>query len=656
MYITRRISWILNRLHRMSIAEILHRFRHSLSSSIERIKLNYAWAPESKIRVSSSLDVIQPELIEHIRGITETSLVAKLLEGHISLFAYKDLYIGNPVQWHRDPLTGIVCPDHTYGKVINYRDENVAGDIKVLWELGRQQYLVPIAVDYCLTKNHDNLSVISEVINSWMRENPYGYGIHWCSSLEVAIRGISWSISHLFLKAAGLADGIFSLDLDNEFLRRQIYQHAYFIRHNLSLYSSANNHLIGELTGLHVICSVFDFGDRSEEWRKFSWSSILREAELQVWDDGVNKEQAIYYHCWVLEYLLINGLFARKRSEHVPDSYIDRISKMTQFILDLSPENGAPPQIGDADDGVAIQFDTQENSFYRDLIETNNVLAGTVNPLDVGIKARCYYILNGTEGGLQPNPVSHRAYPHVYSAGGYAALGSSDFHLVFDCGPLGYTTIAAHGHADALHFCLAIDGEWWIVDPGTCYYHSNLEWRDYFRGSLAHNVLVVDGKNQSDIGGPFMWTRHANCELEYIKNETETGRQIAQAWHDGYAQSGVAKVTRKVDVQPAKKIILLTDELSCSNPIEITLSFHLSPEISYQQTCPRTYLMKKKGSSRVLQIRFPEELATKAFLGDEARQLGWYSPCLGKRISSPTLQGLAKIQGTEKLITEITLL
>ena len=75
--------------------------------------------------------------------------------------------------------------------------------------------------------------------------------------------------------------------------------------------------------------------------------------------------------------------------------------------------------------------------------------------------------------------------------------------IVFDTGPLGYLSIAAHGHADALSL-LASYGGWPVfVDPGTYSYKPKDVWRDWFRGTLAHNTVTIDSLNQSQIRGPY---------------------------------------------------------------------------------------------------------------------------------------------------------
>lgn len=82
-----------------------------------------------------------------------------------------------------------------------------------------------------------------------------------------------------------------------------------------------------------------------------------------------------------------------------------------------------------------------------------------------------------------------------------------------DGGPHGFLSIAAHGHADALSVEVRHDGVDLLADPGTFCYHGQPEWRQYFRSTLGHNTLQVDGADQSVSGGPFLWTRHARSRV-----------------------------------------------------------------------------------------------------------------------------------------------
>ena len=230
---------------------------------------------------------------------------------------------------------------------------------------------------------------------------------------------------------------------------------------------------------------MFDLGTQGEHWAAFAQSELEREAELQVHSDGVNREQAAYYHLWVLEYFLFVWLTARCSGQPFSDTFTQTILAMTRFLEDISPPGGEPPQIGDADDGFVARFSPYwPQRPYRELLSAVHAVFGPDRP-DVSDKAFWYRAILGTRTEGLPTLDWQRAYPARYPDGGYVVLGSGAIHLVFDAGPLGYLGIAAHGHADALSFCLALDGDWWLVDPGTYAYHSAPEWRDYFRGTAA---------------------------------------------------------------------------------------------------------------------------------------------------------------------------
>ena len=69
--------------------------------------------------------------------------------------------------------------------------------------------------------------------------------------------------------------------------------------------------------------------------------------------------------------------------------------------------------------------------------------------------------------------------------------------MVFDCGELGFGSLAAHGHADALSVTVRAGGVDVLVDPGTYDYFTFPDWRRYFRSTRAHNTLGIDGVDQS---------------------------------------------------------------------------------------------------------------------------------------------------------------
>lgn len=647
---------MFNRLRAMSLPEILFRVKRSVVQRIEARKVASGWIPLPANPVTSRCVLFDgdSQLIDKWKSSFALDIPAleAYRTGNIDFFGNEPLDIGNPVNWNRDPVTGIEAPV-TYGKSIDYRDDRLVGNIKFTWELGRHQHLVPIAVAYAVTGDEQYRTVVIHQIDGWIEQNPFAMGIHWCSALEVALRLLSWSVIHSLLALRDGDSGLFAHVQEPKRLGEAIFQHAYFVRHFLSRYSSANNHLIGELTGLYTGCSVFDLGDEGSEWAVYAHVELEHESMLQVHADGVNKEQAFYYHLWVLDYLLFAWLVGIRSGQPFSDAFSSRIVAMTGFLQDICPEGGEPPQVGDADDGVVTRFEVSwPNQPYADIQDAMNSIFGN-KTVPVGQKAFWYHSIHAQAGSdrKQPELAWARQYPVIYPDGGYAILGAHGCHIVFDAGPLGYLGIAAHGHADALSFCVAIDGIWWLVDPGTYAYHSDSGWRDYFRGTYAHNTIVVNGDNQSKITGAFMWSNKARARIGPLH---ESGNvQTVEGEHDGYRTCGVSH-NRKISYNHHDGEIEVIDHLAGGNAVDIEILFHFAPEITVQKDeNTGQWVGTHPCSNRRMLIELDDHWEASVKNGSETPILGWYSPALEVKLPADTLHGRTTYTGELTAVTRI---
>jgi len=450
--------------------------------------------------------------------------------------------------------------------------------------------------------------------------------------------------------------GLFAAVSDPHRLGESIYQQAYFVRHFLSRYSSANNHLIGELAGLWVSCQVFDLGNKGREWSTFAHQELEREAGKQVHADGVDKEQAFYYHLWVLEYLLFVWLAGTRSGQGFSETFLQRILAMAHFLKDVSPDGGEPPQIGDADDGFVARFEPDwPEKPYRELLGAVDGVFSSTSKM-VNQKAFWYRAMSVKEAGALPVSGWHRSYPAVYPQGGYVVLGGAGCHVVFDAGPLGYLGIAAHGHADALSFCLAVDGEWWLVDPGTYAYHSAPAWRAYFRGTSAHNTIRVNGEDQSQITGPFMWGKKASAWVD--KLEEISNIQVVTASHDGYRHLGFTH-SRTLRFSPADAQLELVDELKGSGrQTELAeIYYHFAPGVDIEWiAADRCWVATREGRQKRLRIYTDASWKYEIARGNTNPISGWYSPALEEKVPTNTLRGEllsgAPLKGITRIVVE----
>ncbi len=397
---------------------------------------------------------------------------------------------------------------------MDYRDSALCGDIKYVWEHNRHHHLVELAKAYYLTGKQEYADEVRAQVESWIEQCPYLQGVHWSSSLESAIRVINWCFAYRFLAAR---QGGY-LERHSEFVTRwsrSIHQHLVFISRYFSRYSSANNHLIGEACGLFVGALCFSCRE-SPRWLRTSRQILEEEALRQVWPDGVSKEQAISYHSFVFDFLLIAGLLGRRNGQEFSAQYWERLERMAEFVSSVIDRKGDVPQIGDEDDGFVVVLSHEADfKLFRSLLATAAVLfrRGDFARAAVHFDEKSFWLLGFQDFQALCDQNQGRTATISFPFGGYYLLKGGEGTMIVDCGPLGYLSLAAHGHADALSIQLAYKDRWLLVDPGTYAYHTQREWRDYFRGTAAHNTVRVDGVDQSVIGGNFMWLSKAESHL-----------------------------------------------------------------------------------------------------------------------------------------------
>ncbi len=170
----------------------------------------------------------------------------------LSYFDLKDYHHGDPIDWNRDHKAGIAAPME-FSRSIDYRDYQVTGDCKFVWEPNRHQHLVVLGRAYRATGDRRYAEAVAEQLASWLDQCPYGVGMNWRSPLELGVRLINWVWTLDLIRESGVIDG----GLSSRLLESAAL-HVWEIARNYSRGSSANNHLIGEAAGVWVAANYFN--------------------------------------------------------------------------------------------------------------------------------------------------------------------------------------------------------------------------------------------------------------------------------------------------------------------------------------------------------------------------------------------------------------
>ncbi len=221
----------------------------------------------------------------------------RICKGQLFLLG-KNVRLAQAGEWHKDPLEACEWPRIFY-KQVSKNKPSATVDIKYIWEMNRHQYLIVLGKAYWISGNEKYAQKVREIISSWIEDNPYHSGVNWTSSLELAVRSISWIWAYFFCRGSEHMDAAFHF-----MFLKSVYEQGLHIEQHLSYYSSPYNHLIGEAAGLHMIGSLFSQLKAGQAWETLGWSIFENNIEKQFFDDGMCVEQATFYHHFTLGFYL----------------------------------------------------------------------------------------------------------------------------------------------------------------------------------------------------------------------------------------------------------------------------------------------------------------------------------------------------------------
>lgn len=454
--------------------------------------------------------------------------------------------------WHLDPVSGRRWPEAMFGPSIPYRHESNYGDVKYVWELNRLQYLQPIAALAHVTGEAGPADLVRRHVADWISNNPPFQGINWASGIELGLRIVSLAA------AATLVDLGAGLRV---LLVESLMAHGRWLARYPSRYSSANNHAVAEALGLFILGKTLAGLPEAAAWATQGRKVLERESLRQIYPDGVGCEQALGYQCFALEMLALAARFGARTDA--------RFAAAGEFLRAVTDSKGNAPGFGD-DDECRVLWSPAGPERYA-LAMQEAVGAAPVSPVAPQLR---HAVL---DHGKPPDPMADGLIH--FPQGGYTVVRDGQMHLLFDHGPLGYLSIAAHGHADALSIWLTVDGEPILIDAGTYGYHGAGARRDALRGTAAHNTLTVAGADQSEIAGPFNWSRKANTRVTALTNSPWS----VEAEHDGYSRRFSCIHRRRIESRGYGRFAVLDRVVGPGGPWPVRAGFLIAPglEVRY---------------------------------------------------------------------------
>lgn len=327
------------------------------------------------------------------------------------------------------------------------------------------------------------------LLRRWVRENPPGTGTGWepyPTSLRI-VNWVKWALAGNTLPP----ECVESLAVQARWLARRLEIHL------------LGNHLFANAKAL-VFAGAFFEGPEAESWLELGLGILAREVREQLLADGGHFERTPMYHAIALEDMLDLCNVARAFPDALPprrhaavDDWRSRIPGMCRWLAAMTHPDGDIGFFNDAAFGITPAPDALFDYAAR-----------------LGFTA----------------PGEPSAGATVLQPSGYVRAQWSDAVALLDVAPIGPDYLPGHAHADTLAFELSLFGQRLLVNSGTSRYGADAE-RLRQRGTAAHNTVVVDDMDSSEVWGGFRVARRARPTGLSVQG---TDPMVIECGHDGY--------------------------------------------------------------------------------------------------------------------------
>ena len=402
-----------------------------------------------------------------------------------------------------------------------------------LW-LYNLHYFDCLVWEDALTQRHGDTER-GALILRWIRENPKGWGNGW-EPYPVSLRVVNW-VKWLLGAKAEIQDEQRRVIADS--LREQVE----WLYPRLEYHLLAN-HLLANAKALVFAGAYFLTQNRGDAQGRRFWRKGLaiyeKELPEQVLADGVHFERSPMYHCIILEDVLDCVKLLKRFDGFDKFDRFDGLDEDEMFFKEYAEKMLAGLKLLTGPDGKIAKF----NDATEDIAKPPSALFSFAASL--GLPSNLSNLSNPSSLSNLPN------------SSGFLRLENETYCVIAKCGEIGPSYQPGHAHADTWSFELWKGARKLIGDTGCSTYVPG-EVRSYERSTAAHNTVVIDGQDSSEV-----WASH--------------------------------RVGRRFDFRRHKRTFELTadglkgrDELNGKGEHDVEIRFHLPPGVGKDEVtieCP----------------------------------------------------------------------
>jgi len=366
------------------------------------------------------------------------------------------------------------------------------------------------------------------LISRWIAENPAPSRAGWepyCLSLRI-VNWCRWAWRGHPLPAGAVQN----LAVQARALVDQVEVHL------------LGNHLFANAKAL-IFAGLFFEGPEADRWLALGRRYLQAELPEQVLPDGGHFERSPMYHAIIaadlLDLLEAERLAGQRLGQEQTAAMRDAAAGMLTWASAMCHDDG-------------------DLSFFNDSASGIAPTAADLDALAVPL---------GLAGGELAGPVQH------LQSSGYVRARMGPALLLMDVGVIGPDYLPGHAHADTLSFELSLDRRRLLVNTGTSEYVGDR--RRFERGTAAHNSVVVEGRDSSEVWSSFRVARRAR-PMDVTVSGTADSVIISGA-HDGYRRLG-----RGTDHRRSWRLssgALVIEDVLTGAPRSAEAWFHFHPDV-----------------------------------------------------------------------------
>jgi len=392
---------------------------------------------------------------------------------------------------------------------------------------------------------------LERLVTSWIDGAKVGTSAGW-NAYPISLRLVNWV--YAFSRVHRQLEPSFARKL-----QASIQVQAEFLSAHLEFQLLAN-HLVKNVKAL-IVAGLFL---TREDLLRQSETLIWRELKEQVLDDGGHYERSPMYHAQSLAdfvecYALLKA-FGRLNQDQEA-LFSSRLRRMAGFLQAMSHSDGT----------IALFNDSANTAATRPapILASVEAVAGLPETVPVSFPDTGYF-LRASDGGAEK--------------------------IIVDAGPPSAEYNMAHAHCDMLSYELFLDGGPLVVDPGVHGYDAD-PFREYCRSTRAHNTVVFDRKEQSEVWGTFRMARRASILSGKAVSGKNDDEWMFEGSYSPYYDRDLVhsrRIERLSNREWANGEWVVTDKATKSGLPAVSF-VHLHPSVSIRETKDATVECERNG-------------------------------------------------------------